>query len=111
MYLPQKGKAGQNNGLKQKARLYYPVRSAAKRHSLYVAEHPVESQRAIRMLEGFTRFLSVWHAIPVSMAVAEGMRMVSKRAKLNDPLTASQTKNTLPDTLPDLKIASQRLEA
>ena len=83
MYLPQKGKAGQNNGLKQKARLYYPVRSAAKRHSLYVAEHPVESQGAIRMLEEFTRFLSVRHN------VAEGMRMVSKRAKLNDPLTVS----------------------
>ena len=38
--------------------------------------------------------------------------MVSKRAKLNDPEAASQIKNrSLADTLPDLKIASQRLES
>ena len=37
--------------------------------------------------------------------------MVCKRAKLNDPQAGSQMKNrSLTDTLPDLKIASQRLE-
>ena len=57
LYFAQEGKAGQNDRLEQKARLYYPVRLAAKGHPLYVAEHPVESQGAIRMacsLEGFT---------------------------------------------------------
>ena len=38
--------------------------------------------------------------------------MVSKRAKLNDPQAAAQFKNrSLADTLPDMKIASQRLES
>ena len=44
LHLAQEGKTGQNDGPKQKATLYYPVRLAAKGHSLYVAEHPVESQ-------------------------------------------------------------------
>ena len=40
------------------------------------------------------------------------MRMVSKCVKLNDPQAASQLKNrSLADTLPDLKIASQRLKS
>ena len=37
--------------------------------------------------------------------------MVSKRAKLNNPRAAAQILNRfLADTLPDLKIAAQRLE-
>ena len=42
LYFAQGGKAGQNDGPKQKARLYFPVKLAAKGHSLYVAEHLVE---------------------------------------------------------------------
>ena len=40
------------------------------------------------------------------------MRKVSKRAKLNDPQAASQIKTApwLTDTIPDLKVVSQRLE-
>ena len=38
--------------------------------------------------------------------------MVFKRAKLNNPQAAAQIKNrSLADILPDLKIASQRLES
>ena len=92
MYVAQGGKAGQNDGPKQKATLYYPVRSAAKIHSLCADGHPVESQGAIRIacpLEEWTRSQSVWHND------AERMRMVSKRAKLNDPQAAAQIKTGL----------------
>ena len=44
---------------------------------LYVVEHPVASQGAIRM--ACTRFQSVWHN------VAEKVRIVSKHAKSDDP--------------------------
>ena len=81
---------------------------AAKRHSLYAAEQPLEYQGANCMacsLKGSTLFQSVWHN------VAGKIRMVSKRAKLNDPQAAAQIKNrSLADTLPDLKTASQRPE-
>ena len=60
----------------------------------------------VRSLEGFTRFQSVWHNL------AEGMRIVAKRAKLKDPQAAAQIKNrSMADKLPDLKIASQNLES
>ena len=53
-------------------------------------------------LEGFTWFQSVWHN------VAEGMRMVSKQAKLNDLQAVAQIKDSsLDDKLIDLKIASK----
>ena len=57
-------------------------------------------------IQRFTRFQSVWHN------VAEGKRIASKLAKLNDPQAAAQIKNrSLSDKLPDLKIASQRPES
>ena len=56
-------------------------------------------------LTGLARFQSIWHDISSAMA------MVSKRAQLSDPETASRIKNrTLVDLFQDLRTAARRLE-
>ena len=56
---------GQNSQSKQKATFFYPVRLAAKGHSPYGAQHPVESLHGSYLHGWFTRTI---HTIIVSMA-------------------------------------------
>ena len=80
---------GAEDGLVEHAKLSYPSGLASRGSVIYIGEHPMEFQGAIRLVysfKGLGNFQEIWQGIAFSMG------LISKRNTANDPELASVVK-------------------